>query len=101
MNGKTKALKKLEKDKTKGGIGELTHMSGEPVYRYMKPLYMEMQCLMCHSDSESMPSQVKEFIEKNYATDNSFGYHAGDLRGGISVIIPLKDEYAFDFLAKK
>ncbi len=96
-----KALKKIEKDKTKGGIGELTNISGEPVYRYMKPLYMEMQCLMCHSDSETMPSQVKEFIEKNYATDNSFGYHAGDLRGGISVVIPLKDDYAFEFLTKK
>ena len=94
-------LKKLEKGKTKGGFGELTQMSGEPVYRYMKPLYMEMQCLMCHSDADSMPSQVKEFIEKNYTTDESFGYHAGDLRGGISVVIPLKDEFAFEFLSKK
>jgi len=95
------ALKKLEKSRTKGGFGELTQMSGEPVYRYMKPLYMEMQCLMCHSDVDSMPSQVKNFIEKNYTSDESFGYHAGDLRGGISVVIPLKDEFAFEFLSKK
>ena len=96
-----KALRILEKSGTIGEFGELTDVNGKPVYRYMKPLYMEMECLMCHSNAETMPSQVREFIEKNYTTDKSLGYHAGDLRGGISVTIPIKDEFAFKFLSKK
>ena len=79
----------------------MTRVKGKSVYRYMKPLYMEMQCLMCHSHSEAMPSEAREFIEKNYSTDESLGYKAGELRGGISVVIPIQDEYSFEFLSKK
>ncbi|MEE9503820.1 MAG: DUF3365 domain-containing protein [Thermodesulfobacteriota bacterium] len=96
-----KALRILEKNKMNRGFGELTDIRGETVYRYMKPLYMEMQCLMCHSRPEAMPSEVRKFIEGNYSSDKSLGYKAGDLRGGISVVIPIKDEFAFEFLSKK
>ncbi|MDR4497860.1 MAG: DUF3365 domain-containing protein [Candidatus Scalindua sp.] len=96
-----KALKEFEKNKTEKGFGELTEVDGESVYRYMKPLFMEMQCLMCHSHSEAMPPEVREFIERNYSTDESLGYKAGELRGGISVLIPIQDEFAFEFLSKE
>ncbi len=95
------ALNELQGDKKKKGYGELANINGKPVYRYMKPLYMEMQCLMCHSSPDAMPSPVKAFIENNYTVDKSFGYHAGELRGGISVLIPINDEFDFKFLSKK
>ncbi len=90
-------LKDFEKSMTKKGFGELTTIEGESVYRYMKPLFMEMQCIMCHSQSESMPAEVREYIERNYSNDESMGYKAGELRGGISVIIPIKDDLSLSF----
>jgi hypothetical protein len=56
---------------------------------------------MCHSHPEAMPTEVRDFIERNYSSDESLGYKAGDLRGGISVVIPIKDEFAFKFLSRK
>ncbi|MHC4523395.1 MAG: Tll0287-like domain-containing protein [Planctomycetota bacterium] len=88
-----KVLKILEKDRTKNGHGEITELHGKQVYRYMKPLYMEKECVMCHSVPEVMPPEVREYIENNYSTDKALGYKEGDLRGGISVIIPITDEF--------
>jgi diguanylate cyclase (GGDEF)-like protein len=42
-----------------------------PVLRYMKPLVVESTCMMCHA---------------------SQGYRVGDIRGGVSVTVPLTDE---------
>ena len=83
-----KALRILEQDGTKEEYVEFTNIGGKPAYRYMKPLYMEMECLMCHSyPAKSCLQRSGHYIEKNYPKDDSFGYHAGELRGGISVII--------------
>lgn len=84
-----KALRILEKNGMKSGFGEITRVGNKDVYRYMKPLYMEKECVMCHSVPEVMPQEVRKYIEKNYATDMALGYKEGDLRGGISVIIPI------------
>lgn len=61
-----KALKEFEK-----GVKELTtveHMNGELVYRYMAPLYYEKACDKCHLNQ---------------------GLKPGDIRGGITVSIPM------------
>jgi hypothetical protein len=53
------------------GEGERTEFisvaGGEPVFRYMAPLWVERSCLACHAAQ---------------------GYREGDLRGGISVSVP-------------
>lgn len=86
-----KALRILEEDRTKKCFGEMTKVWGKDAYRYMKPLYMEKECVMCHSYPEAMPPEVREYIKKNYSTDEALGYKEGDLRGGISVIIPITE----------
>ena len=45
--------------------------SGEKVYRYMAPLFVEQGCLKCHAVQ---------------------GYKLGDIRGGISVMLPFSQE---------
>ena len=45
--------------------------SGEKVYRYMAPLFVEQGCLKCHAVQ---------------------GYKLGDIRGGISVMLPFNKE---------
>jgi two-component system NtrC family sensor kinase len=44
---------------------------GEKVYRYMAPLFVEQECLKCHAVQ---------------------GYKLGDIRGGISVMLPFNKE---------
>lgn len=46
---------------------EVTNEGGGPLYRLMRPLYVERSCLACHT---------------------SEGYKVGDVRGGISVSLP-------------
>jgi len=48
---------------------EVVSENGEKFYRYMAPLYVNTACMECHEYQ---------------------GYNVGDLRGGISVTIPLK-----------
>ncbi len=62
----TNALKRFEAGEKKVG---LVDRSGPiPMFRYMAPLYIEKSCLSCHHDQ---------------------GYKIGDIRGGISVNIPV------------
>lgn len=49
-------------------VGQIADINGIPYYRYMKPLFAEKPCLKCHADQ---------------------GYLEGELRGGLSVSVPL------------
>lgn len=49
-------------------VNSFNYLNGQMYLRYMKPLFTEKGCLNCHA---------------------AFGYKVGDIRGGISVLIPL------------
>jgi hypothetical protein len=49
-------------------ISEIMEMDGKPYYRYMSPMIIENACLKCHGHQ---------------------GYKVGDVRGGVSVSIPM------------
>ncbi|MBI4847674.1 MAG: DUF3365 domain-containing protein [Nitrospirae bacterium] len=51
------------------------------VLRYMVPLYIEKSCLVCHGDPAG---------EKDITGKLKEGYKEGELRGAISVIVPVK-----------
>ncbi|MBI5893180.1 MAG: DUF3365 domain-containing protein [Deltaproteobacteria bacterium] len=78
-----KAIAKfMESGYTKGkGYGEFVDMGGKKVYRYVQPLYIGKACLKCHGDPKG---------EKDIAGREKEGYKEGDVRGGISVIVPVK-----------
>ena len=52
----------------RGEFGRVEMVDGERVYHYMVPLHIEKSCLKCHEDQ---------------------GYELGDLRGGLSVFLPM------------
>ena len=79
---------KLQKGK---GIGEIQDLGNTKVYRYLKPLYVTKPCLVCHGAKEDIRPEISGFLEKRYPNDNALGYKEGDLRGGISMVIPLED----------
>ncbi len=64
----TKALKLFEKGETE--YSSIEKIDGEDYMRLMQPMHVEQSCLKCHSDQ---------------------GYKLGDIRGGISVSIPVSN----------
>ncbi|NQU26999.1 MAG: DUF3365 domain-containing protein [Candidatus Marinimicrobia bacterium] len=63
----TKALQSFEQGVTE--VGELAKVGGTDYFRLMRPMITEAPCLKCHAHQ---------------------GYKEGDLRGGISISIPME-----------
>ncbi len=58
-------------------------------YQYATPLFIEKKCLKCHGKRENAP----EFISKYY--DKAYNYKLGDLRGIVSIKIPLQEIHKY------
>ena len=72
-----KVLKSFEAAKPKDGTGERVGN----VYRYLQPVYITEACLQCHGDPKG---------ERDIAGKHKEGYKVGDLRGVISVSLPVR-----------
>ncbi len=72
------------------GFGEILGINDKKIYRYMKPIYVDMACLQCHGEREKIRPEIRQFLEMRYPYDEAFGYKEGDLRGRISIIISLE-----------
>lgn len=72
-----KVLKQFESAKPAAGTGERVGA----VYRYLQPVYIKQACLQCHGDPKG---------ERDIAGKVKEGYKLGDLRGAISVTLPLR-----------
>lgn len=62
------------------GYAEVVDQGGKKALRYLQPLYIAKACLACHGDPKGeldIAGRVKE------------GYHEGELRGAVSVTVPL------------
>ena len=74
-------LKRLETAQKGNTYFEEKKFGDTRVLRYMVPLYIEKACLSCHGDpagERDISGRIKE------------GYKEGDMRGAISVIVPIK-----------
>ena len=69
------------------GYGEEQDMEGKKVYRYALPLYIEKPCLKCHGDPKTSPTGDGKDISGKPMEN----YVEGDVRGAISIIIPLEE----------
>lgn len=79
-----RALASFEADRRLTRISET--VAGETtVFRYAIPLYIEPNCLQCHGEPKGTPDITGHPRE---------GYKLGDLRGAITVALPLEDYYA-------
>lgn len=54
-------------------------------YRFAMPILIKKECLQCHGNPDKAPSAV---IEK-YGNKRAFGYKIGDVRGIISIKLPI------------
>ncbi|MFN3693800.1 MAG: DUF3365 domain-containing protein [Ignavibacterium sp.] len=64
---------------------ELIEENGIYKVRYLKPIFVQPECLNCHGAEEQISPQVKEVINKIYPDDRAKGYQMGDLRGAVSI----------------
>ncbi len=60
---------------------------GFRAFRYMHPIVVGSGCLGCHGDPETMKPEVAALIRQHYPEDQATGYHEGDFRGAISVVV--------------
>lgn len=88
-----KVLNKFELSEYPKGVGfcEILEIDGKKVYRYMKPIYVEKECMECHATKEKTRPEIRKFLERKYPYDQAFGYKEEDVRGGISIIVPLEN----------
>jgi len=80
-----KALAEFEKDKNLSEYKGVDNINDQKVLRYLIPLHIEEACLKCHSAKETIPETIQEDYPEDRATDYTFG----DLRGAISVAVPI------------
>lgn len=66
-----------------GGPGE---------YRYLSPIYLKAQCLVCHGSAEQIPADVQAVLAERYPDDRATDFSLGELRGAISIRVPFADE---------
>jgi hypothetical protein len=57
--------------------------------RYLKPLVTNAMCLACHGAQASIPEAVRKALAAAYPADRATGFAVGDVRGAISVSVPL------------
>jgi len=68
-------------------IGENT--KGEEVIRYAKPLKIKKGCLKCHGiPNKEVPPHLYKALVKDYG-NVAFNYKVGDIRGMVSVEVPM------------
>jgi methyl-accepting chemotaxis protein len=72
------------------GYGEEIELEGKHVYRYMLPLYIEKSCMKCHGDPATSPTGDG----KDIAGKPMENYKEGEVRGAVSIIIPLEERLA-------
>jgi len=78
-------VKVLEKLGTPGwekgkGYAEVVTVAGKKSLRYLQPLYIAAPCLACHGDPKG---------ELDVAGRAKEGYREGELRGAVSVTVPM------------
>jgi hypothetical protein len=68
---------------------ELVREDGREALRYLKPVVANAMCLTCHGEKAKIPTAVQALLAKEYPDDRATGFSVGDVRGAVSVRIPL------------
>jgi hypothetical protein len=70
---------------------EIVEEQGKKYLRYLKPLIVVPVCVNCHGPKENIPQEVKTILADRYPEDRATGFLVGDVRGAISVKIPVTE----------
>ncbi len=90
---KLEEFDRLNREKKLGAdYSEVVKEEEREYLRYMKPLVAAPMCITCHGQKENIPPEVRAVLTEKYPDDRATGYHAGDVRGAISVKIALSPD---------
>lgn len=91
-----KVLKEFEELKSENKLkpdfvkSEIVIEGDKKFLRYMKPITIPGEmCLRCHGEDKDISEDVKRKLKELYPGDRAVGYRVGDLRGAVSIKIPL------------
>jgi hypothetical protein len=70
---------------------EMIEEQGKKYLRYLRPLIVSPLCITCHGPKENIPQEVKAILAERYPDDRATGFLVGDVRGAITVKIPLSE----------
>ena len=90
-NANEKRILKILEKKHLSEYYEISKNSkGEQVIRYAKPLIIKKGCLKCHGvPHKDVPDKLYNALVKDYGPV-AFNYKVGDIRGMVSVEVPMK-----------
>jgi hypothetical protein len=57
----------------------------------LRPIRIQQPCLACHGEPEAIAPEVRRILAERYPEDRAVGYTAGQLRGAISVRVPVRE----------
>jgi hypothetical protein len=93
----TQALSRFEGLRRRGALtpqtesAEVVTLDGRPMLRYLRPVVIPNAfCLQCHGAPADLASDVKVALRVAYPKDRAIGHRVGDLRGAISIAIPVE-----------
>jgi hypothetical protein len=69
---------------------EVVAGEGGAELRWMRPVHVNSLCLACHGAPGEIDPGVKEALARRYPGDRATGFRDGDLRGAISVRVPIR-----------
>lgn len=85
----TSILKRYEDKTLNNEYWELNKKDGKETLLYTRPMYIKEACLKCHGvPYEEIPEDIYNSLIEIYG-NKSFNYKIGDLRGMISVAVPI------------
>lgn len=71
---------------------EVVYEDDQRMLRFLKPITIRKPCLGCHGPANAIADDVRQAIRKHYPSDMATGYREGDLRGAVSVLVPLGEK---------
>jgi hypothetical protein len=57
----------------------------------LRPIRIQPPCLACHGEPAAIAPEVRRILAQRYPGDRAVGYTAGQLRGAISVRVPVRE----------
>jgi hypothetical protein len=57
--------------------------------RYLRPIILQPLCTNCHGAPEAIRDDVRAALRERYPADAATGFRPGDVRGAVSVRVPL------------
>lgn len=68
-------------------LREVDIQTGKDFYHYTRPIWIEQYCLKCHGRVKDAPKTIQTQYQQSY------DYEVGQLRGVLSIKIPIKIQY--------